>query len=112
MLLLFNGLLAADFMTEQAFSTEKRVLMAMRKTLAKVVRDLTPADTATRYPLTDDTVSDIKACFDLIASRERELMQLAGNEGQEKPRFIDDIHKPQVVSVAGLKKKQTRESDT
>ncbi len=91
-------------MTEQAFSTEKRVLMAMRKTLAKVVRDLTPSDTATRYPLSDDTVADIKACFDLIASRERELMQVEGKASAEKPRFIDDAKTHQTVAVDTLVK--------
>lgn len=91
-------------MTEQSFSTEKRVLMAMRKTLAKVVRDLTPNDTATRYPLSDDTVSDIKACFDLIASRERELMQAEGKIPAEKPRFTDDMNTAQTVSMDTLNK--------
>ncbi len=90
-------------MTE-AFSTEKRVLMAMRKTLASVVRDLTPRDSVTRYPLRDDTVADIKACFDLIASRERELMQLAGKVSTEKPRFIDDSNSPQTFAVERLVK--------
>ena len=91
-------------MIEQSFSTEKRVLMAMRKTLAKVVRDLTPSDAATRYPLNDDTVEDIKACFDLIASRERELMQVEGKAAVEKPRFTDEMHTPQTVSMETLLK--------
>ena len=89
-------------MTEQSFSTEKRVLMAMRKTLAKVVRDLTPSDSATRYPLSDETVEDIKACFDLIASRERELMHEEGKAAAEKPRFIDDMSAPQTVSIDSI----------
>ena len=99
-------------MTEQSFSTEKRVLMAMRKTLAKVVRDLTPSDSATQYPLSDDTVADIKACFDLIASRERELMQEEGKASAEKPRFIDDMHTPQTVAVDVLVKKSGVSQDT
>lgn len=57
---------------------ERQILMAMRKTLAKIVRDLTPNERTERYPLSDDTVEDVKHCFDLIAARERELAQLAG----------------------------------
>ena len=87
-----------------AVSTEKRVLMAMRKTLAKVVRDLTPSDTVTPYPLSDDTVADMKACFDLIASRERELMRAEGKASAEKPRFIDDPTSFQTVAVDVLRK--------
>lgn len=99
-------------MTEQSFSTEKRVLMAMRKTLAKVVRDLTPSDSATQYPLSDDTVEDIKACFDLIASRERELMHADGQTTAEKPRFIDDTSTPQTVAVDSIMNTTGRQANS
>ena len=89
-------------MKETQFSTEKRVLMAMRKTLAKIVRDLTPSDSATRYPLSDDTVNDVKMCFDLIAAREKELAAEGGVDVQDKPRFIDEKNSPKVVSMSGL----------
>ena len=48
-------------MSEQPFSQEKRILMAMRKTLAHIVRDLTPTDRALSYPLSEETVQDIRA---------------------------------------------------
>ena len=76
--------------------------MAMRKTLAKIVRDLTPSDSATRYPLSDETVSDVKVCFDLIAARERELAEEGGIATKEKPRFVDEPNTPKVVSISGL----------
>lgn len=85
-------------------STEKRILMAMRKTLGRIVRDLTPHATATSYPLTEGTVEDIKKCFDLIAARERELMQAAGVENQDRPHFIDEERTTNVVKISGLKK--------
>ena len=90
-------------MSAEHFSTEKRVLMAMRKTLAKIIRDLTPSDSAVRYPLSDETVEDIKACFDLISSRERELAAAAGVEPKEKPRFIDEPAQANVISLSALK---------
>ena len=65
------------------------------------------SDTATRYPLSDDTVADIKACFDLIASRERELMQAEGKALTEKPRFIDDVSTSQTVSMETLIKSKS-----
>lgn len=93
-------------MTDEHFSTEKRVLMAMRKTLAKVVRDLTPSDSAVRYPLSDETVEDIKMCFDLISTRERELAQQAGVEIKDRPHFIDEPAASNVVSIQGLSAKK------
>lgn len=90
-------------MSDENFSTERRILMAMRKTLAKVVRDLTPSDSAVRYPLSDDTVEDVKVCFDLISSRERELARQAGIDNKDKPHFIDEPKTSNVVSIQRLK---------
>ncbi|MDX9990067.1 segregation and condensation protein A [Thiothrix unzii] len=86
-------------------STEKRILMAMRKTLGKIIRDLTPSDSAVQYPLSDDTVEDVKKCFDLIAARERELAQQAGLNVQDRPHFIDEERTTNIVSMQGLKKR-------
>ncbi|MEZ5448108.1 MAG: segregation and condensation protein A [Thiolinea sp.] len=94
-------------MSEAEISTERRILMAVRKTLAKIVRDLTPSDSAVRYPLSDDTVEDIKVCFDLISTRERELAQAAGIESRERPHFIDEPATTKVVPIQGLKNNRT-----
>lgn len=85
-----------------AIDKERRILRAMRKTLAGVVRDLTPNNQMQAYPLSDATVEDVKMCFDLIAVRERELADLAGVTQSEKPRYVDEpkveqsiaFHKP------------------
>lgn len=62
---------------------ELRVLAACRKTLARVVRELTPAPGAPRL-LSDDAVRDIRMCFELIAARERELHD--GRRPPARPR--------------------------
>lgn len=92
-------------MSEEHLSTEKRILMAMRKTLGGIIRDLTPSDSAVQYPLSDSTVEDVKMCFNLIAARERELAQAAGIEVQDRPHFIDEASTTKVVSIAGMKKR-------
>ncbi len=89
----------------EVHSKEKQVLMAMRKTLAKIIRDLTPSNSALQYPLSDDTVEDVKMCFDLISARERELAQEAGLNVQDRPHFVDEPRTTNVVSIQGLKKK-------
>lgn len=87
---------------------ERQILMAMRKTLAKIVRDLTPNERTERYPLSDDTVEDVKHCFDLIAARERELAQLAGIQ-QAYPHFTDEQRttKAQVIRFKATPKAGT-----
>jgi len=54
------------------FSMERRILRVMRKVLAGVVRDATPRADMPGC-LSERTVEDIRACFELISIREKEL---------------------------------------
>ena len=56
---------------------EQQILRVMRKVLANVVKDTTPAG-GRPNPLTPSTIQDIRDCFGLIAARERELAELLG----------------------------------
>ena len=85
------------------FTKEKRVLVAMRKTLSSVIKDVTPSSSALKSPLTDATVEDIKMCFGLIAAREQEIAKKAGVELNERPQYPDDKNKSNVVSLDTLK---------
>ena len=69
-------------------STEQRVLAAMRKLLARIVREVTP-EPGMRHPLSAKTVKDIRAAFELISSRERELLAERGARAGERPRYAD-----------------------
>jgi len=86
------------------FTVEKRILVAMRKTLSNVVKDVTPSSSALKSPLTESTIEDIKMCFGLIAAREQEIAKDAGIELNEKPQYTDDARKSNVVSLGSLKK--------
>lgn len=97
-------------MVSETLSQERRILMAMRKTLAGIVRDLTPQAPNQPYPLSDATVADVKACFDLIATRERELAAAAGI-ARELPHFVDEPAKVAVVSIDKLKNSKPRASE-
>ncbi len=85
------------------FTKEKRVLVAMRKTLSSVIKDITPSSSALKSPLTEATVEDIKMCFGLIAAREQEIAKEAGVELTERPQYPDDQNKSNVVSLDTLK---------
>ena len=87
------------------FTVEKRILVAMRKTLSNIVKDVTPTSSALKSPLTASTVEDIKMCFGLIAAREQEIAKEAGIALNEKPQFADDANKSNVVSLDSLSKK-------
>ncbi len=77
-------------------SKEQRILVVMRKLLAQIVKDTTPGP-GMRHPLSEQTIKDIRDCFSLIASRERELTEQSGIENKDKPRFIDEPRTSTVI---------------
>lgn len=79
-----------------SLSKDQQVMVAMRKTLANIIKDTTP-EPGMIHPLSKDTVEDIKACFALIAARERELMEEMGIENNARPRFTDEPKSAEVV---------------
>lgn len=85
------------------FTIEKRILVAMRKTLSNIVKDVTPTSSALKSPLSDATIEDIKMCFGLISAREQELAKEAGVEIKDRPQYPDERSKSNVVSLDSLK---------
>ena len=59
-------------MTDRELSKEQRILRVLRKVLANIVKDATPAP-GTPHPLSESTIHDIRDLFGLIAEREAEL---------------------------------------
>lgn len=87
--------------SEQA--KEREILAVMRKVLAAVVKDTTPAHREMKHPLSEATIQDVRHCFLLISSRERELADRCGAV-RERPYFSDDVQAVRTVSLASLKK--------
>ena len=85
-----------------SFSKEQRILIVMRKVLASIVKETTPAP-GLRHPLSDKTIQDIRECFALIAARERELATKAGIEPRERPHFADEPQTTKVVPLGKIK---------
>ena len=84
-------------MNTEELSKEQRILRLMRKTLASVVKDLTP-HSVNESPLSESTIQDIKDCFSLISAREQELGTALGMEAA-KPYYTDEPPKAKVVSI-------------
>jgi hypothetical protein len=81
---------------------EQQILIAMRKTLAAVIKDVTPPP-GMKHPLSDRTIEDVRQCLALIAARERDLANAQGRS-LERPFYSDEPQKAQVVPIAGLGK--------
>ncbi len=81
----------------ESLSKEQQIMVAMRKTLANIIKDTTP-EPGMIHPLSKNSVEDIKACFVLIAARERELMEAMGQENKARPFFTDEVKKSSVVN--------------
>ncbi len=92
-------------MSEQDdLTTERRIMILMRKTLAKVIRDTTPEHPGMRRGISDETVEDIRLCLSMISAREQELARALGIEVKERPRFADEPRRSNVVSITDLQK--------
>ena len=76
-------------MSETELSMEERILRAVKRTLANVVRD-TATPHGMRHPLSDATIEDLRQCLALISARERELAQAAGRDTSARPRYADE----------------------
>lgn len=82
---------------------EQNILIAMRHTLAAIVRDVTPPP-GMRHPLSDATIQDVRQCLGLIAAREKELADEQGRGG-ERPYYADQPQAVQVVPISRLKRR-------
>lgn len=80
-----------------SLSKEQKIMVAMRKTLANVIKDTTPKPGET-HALTEATVQDIRACLGLIATREKELLEEKGIDNQYKPHYKDEKQEAQTIN--------------
>ncbi|MDQ3027358.1 MAG: segregation and condensation protein A [Pseudomonadota bacterium] len=76
-------------MADSKLSVEERILMAVKLTLANVIKD-TATPHGMRHPLSDGTIEDLRQCLALISARERELAEVAGRPEGGRPRFTDE----------------------
>jgi len=84
-------------------SKEQQILVAMRKTLAAIIKDVTPPP-GMRHPLSENTIDDVRACLSLISAREKELAASEGRGG-DRPYYADEPQSAQVVPIAGIRRK-------
>jgi hypothetical protein len=84
-------------MSTDFHSKEHQILATLRKVLSEVVRDTTPPP-GRPHPLKPQTIENVKVCFQLITSREKEIIEEAGGSAMDsRPRYADEPKTSQVV---------------
>ncbi len=81
---------------------EQQILIAMRKTLTAIIKDVTPPP-GMKHPLSERTIEDVRQCLGLISAREKELAEAQGR-ASERPYYADQPQSAQVVPIQGLGK--------
>ena len=85
-------------MNDEVLSKERIILRTLRKVLASIVRDATPAP-GKPNPFKESTIADIRDLFGLIAEREAELAAQAGLSRNERPYYTDQPRSSSVVTL-------------
>ncbi|HUX92046.1 MAG TPA: segregation and condensation protein A [Gallionellaceae bacterium] len=97
-------------MNDDTLSKEQRILRALRKVLANIVKDATPAP-GMPHPLKESTIYDIRDLFGLISEREAELANESAPDRNEKPFYADEPKKSNVIKMPKPAKKKTSEDE-
>ena len=83
-------------MSTDFHSKEHEILATLRKVLSEVVRDTAPKP-GRPHALNPQTVENVKLCFQLITSREKEIIEEAGGNMDKRPRYADEPKTSHVV---------------
>ena len=83
-------------MSTNFYTKEHQILATFRQVLSAVIRDTTPPP-GRPHPLTAKTIDDVKHCFQLITSREKEIIEEAGGKMDKRPRYADEPKTSHVV---------------
>jgi len=68
---------------------EQQIMVSMRKVLSNIIKEITP-EKGEPYPLSEQTVEDIRMCMALITAREQELADEQGINNLDRPHYSDE----------------------
>ncbi len=93
---------------EPDLKKELDVLVALRKVLSSVVREITP-EPGMIHPLSERTMEDVRQGFMLIAAREKEITEAMGKPSLHRPMYKGDKPKTNVVKLHGMKSSKDKD---
>jgi len=95
---------------DETLSKEQRILRVLRKVLANIVKDATPAP-GMPHPFKESTIYDIRDLFGLISEREAELADQSKPNRNEKPSYTDDPKQSNIIKLHKPVKKKNPEDE-
>ncbi len=88
-------------MSFNELSKEQQIMVIMRKVLTSIIREITPQP-GEKYPLSEQTVEDVRMCLALIAAHEKELAEAQGIVNRARPHYADEPQITQTISLDQL----------
>ncbi len=79
-------------------SKEQQIMVSMRKVLSTIIKEVTPKP-GEIYPLSEQTVNDIRLCLTLIMTREQELAKAEGKTNLSRPHYADEPQNTHTVQI-------------
>ena len=98
-------------MSHTPLTQEERILRMMKRVLTDVAKDTHTAP-GMKHVLSPHTVEGIRECLGLITAREVELASETGRAKADRPHFVDEPQRTQVVQLHPIKRsKDTPKKD-
>jgi len=91
-------------MSQEPSQQEIRILRMVKRILTDIAKD-TSTPPGMQHPLSETTIQGIRECLSLIAAREQELAEAAGQSQRARPGFVDEPKSTHVVTLHRPKKK-------
>lgn len=90
-------------MSPTPLNQEERILRMMKRVLTDVAKD-THSVPGVKHALSPHTVEGIRECLALITAREAELANDTGRAQADRPHFVDEPKRTQVVQLHPIKR--------
>ncbi len=91
-------------MNQTSLTQEERILRMMKRVLTDIAKD-THTPPGMKHVLSPNTVEGIRECLGLITAREAELANETGRAKADRPHFVDEPKRTQVVKLHSVKRK-------
>ena len=91
-------------MSKPPLTQEERILRMMKRVLTDVAKD-THASPGIKHALSLHTIEGIRECLALITAREAELTIETGGSKTDRPHFINEPQRSQVVKLHPVKRR-------
>ena len=97
-------------MNPTSLTQEERILRMMKRVLTDIAKD-THSSPGVKQALSPHTIEGIRECLALITAREAELATETGRTKTDRPHFVDEPQRTQVIKLHAVKRKPDETKD-